>query len=255
MKKIKFLVVICLMILSSCTKDNANLTENGINKSPNQKNTGVSARDFLSDVKYKSLVIEVSYVENLSPQSQSLLNLKSFLEARLNKPNGITIVQKQIPSQTGAPFSTDAIRKIEDSIRTEYNDDGVLTLHLLFINGGYIDDTDTAKVLGVAYRNTSCVLFENSIQQYSNQISEPTRVDLETTVLSHEVCHLLGLVNLGSPMQTNHLDTQHDKHCNNLNCLMYWEIENSDVVNMMTGGNVPQLDANCINDLQANGGK
>lgn len=256
MKNFKVLVLVSFIILIiGCSKEDGNTIENGTNKTPNQKNAGQSARDFLSDNKYQSLVIEVSYVENLSPQSQSLLNLKTFLENRLNKPNGITIFQKQIPSQIGSPFSTTAIRKIEDDVRSKYNDDGILTLHLLFINGGYIDDTADAKVLGVAYRNTSCVLFENTIQQLSNQIGEPTRVDLETTVLTHEVCHLLGLVDLGSSMQTNHIDPEHGKHCNNQNCLMYWEIENTNVVGMMAGGTIPQLDANCINDLQANGGK
>jgi hypothetical protein len=256
MKKFKYILFALLIIVgNSCSKDDENTTENGVNKAPNQKPTGRSANDFLSANNYESLVIEVSYAENLRPNTQSLLNLKQFLEARLNKPTGISIIEKQISTQAGSPFSVSEINTIENSVRTKYNDVNVLTLHLLFLNGDYIDDTATSKVLGVAYRNTSCVLFETAIQTLSNQLNEPSRVDLETTVLSHEICHLLGLVDLGSSMQNNHIDNDHGKHCSNANCLMYWQVENNNVVGMMTSGNVPQLDANCILDLQANGGK
>jgi hypothetical protein len=65
---------------------------------------------------------------------------------------------------------------------------------------------------------------------------------------------LLGLTNLGTPMQTNHEDASHPKHCNNEDCLMYWQADGSGLLGMMVGGNVPQLDANCLADLQANGG-
>jgi hypothetical protein len=66
---------------------------------------------------------------------------------------------------------------------------------------------------------------------------------------------LLGLVNLGSTMQTEHNDEAHDKHCDNENCLMFWKTSNSSMVGEMVGSGIPQLDANCLADLQANGGK
>ncbi len=257
MKLLKFTILSTAFIfaLSCSNSDDESSSENGINKSPNLKPTGTSANHFLASTKYNSLVIEISYAENLRPNSQSIANVKQFLETLLNKPNGITILENEIPTQVNSPFSTPEIAEIENTYRTQYNNPNVLKLHLLFINGNSENDTNTNKTLGVAYRNTSCVLFENSIQQLSNAINEPNRIDLETTVINHEIGHLLGLVNLGSTMQTNHLDTAHDKHCNNSSCLMYWEIETSGVMQMMVGGNIPQLDANCLADLRANGGK
>ena len=256
MKNLKYILFTTLVLLvSSCSKDEQDTTENGINRVPNQKQTGRSANDFLSANNYSSLVVEINYAQNFRPETQSIENLIQFLEARLNKPNGITVVEKQISTQTGSPFSIAEINAIENSVRTKYNNVGVLTLHLLFLNGEYIEDNATSKTLGVAYRNTSCVLFESAILALSNLLNAPSRVDLETTVMAHEVCHLLGLVDLGSPMQNDHIDNDHGKHCQNSNCLMFWQIENSNVVNMMTSGNLPSLDANCILDLQANGGK
>jgi predicted Zn-dependent protease len=256
MKNIKKLLCLSLLItIASCSSNDSSNVEDGVNKAPNLKVTGSSANGFLSASKYKSLVIEVNYAQNLAPNSQTLLNLKNFLEARLNKPNGVTIFSNQIPTQTGSPFTSQEISDIENTVRTEYNDGDVLKLHMLFLNGNSNDDNGPNKILGVAYRNTSCVLFENSIQLFSDQLTEPNRVDLETTVILHEVGHLLGLVNTGSNMVNNHLDTAHDKHCTNQNCLMFWQIENSGIMNMMNNGNVPSLDANCLLDLQANGGK
>jgi predicted Zn-dependent protease len=252
----KFRIIICLIALGlsfSCSKTE-NLEEDGINTAGNNKNTGSSARDFLQDVKYKSLVIEVSYAVNLLPTMQSLENMKAFLEQRLNKPGGITLVLNEIPLQSGSPFTSQEIRSIEDNFRTKYNNGSVLALHLLFLNGNSQNDTPSSFTLGVAYRNTSCVIFENSVQVLSMQPSQPSRIDLETTVMEHEICHLLGLVNIGAPMITNHLDSQNDKHCNVPSCLMYFQVESNSIMNMMNG-NVPQLDANCLADLQGIGGK
>ena len=67
--------------------------------------------------------------------------------------------------------------------------------------------------------------------------------------------HILGLVDIGSPMQTNHKDAAHGNHCNNTNCLMYYASETTDVLGFLITGNVPVLDANCRADLTANGGK
>ena len=254
MKKVQISLCLLVLRLSLSCSQSENLVEDGINTSGNNKNTGSSARDFLQDVKYKSLVIEVSYAVNLLPTMQSLQNMKTFLEQRLNKPGGVTLVLNEIPVQNGSPFTSAEIRSIEDNFRTKYNNGSVLALHLLFLNGNSQNDTPSSFTLGGAYRNTSCVIFENSVQILSMQPSQPSRVDLETTVMEHEICHLLGLVNIGAPMVTNHLDPQNDNHCNVPTCLMYFQVESNSIMDMMNG-NVPQLDANCLADLQGIGGK
>lgn len=254
-KLVQISILFIVLSISSCSKNDSSSSENGINTSGNLKSTGSSANGFLSSSKYKSLIVEINYAQGFKPNAQTLINVKNFLELRLNKPGGITIFENEIPVQSGSPFKTEEISTIESNFRTEYNNGDALKLHLLFVNGNSQDDNGDNKILGVAYRNTSCVLYENTIQINSDQIGEPNRVDLETTVILHEIGHILGLVDLGSTMQNNHLDTTHDKHCNNSACLMYWQIENTGVLQMMANGNVPALDANCLMDLQGNGGK
>ena len=56
-----------------------------------------------------------------------------FLENLLNKPNGISIIEKQIPFPSKTVFSLDDIAEIEDANRTKYNDSGILAVHLFIV--------------------------------------------------------------------------------------------------------------------------
>ena len=256
MKIIKLLLLYTFVIFAGCSSDDDGPDpENGINRTPNLQATGSSANDFLASSKYNTLTIEVFYVTGFRPNAQTLVNLQSFMNARLNKPGGVSIVETEIESPGLAPYDLNEIASIESNIRTKYNNGNVLALFMLFVDGGTASDTNNQFTLGTAYRNTSFVMYESTIQNLSNGIGEPNRVDLESTVIEHEMGHLLGLVNLGSSMQNAHEDAAHPKHCTNENCLMYWQVESSNVIDMMVGGNVPQLDANCLADLQVNGGK
>ncbi|MCW3108665.1 MAG: hypothetical protein JWQ09_3171, partial [Segetibacter sp.] len=111
------------------------------------------------------------------------------------------------------------------------------------------------NTLGVAYRNTSIALFGKAIKSFSGGYNQVTASTLETGTLEHELSHLLGLVNLGSPLVTNHADPNNLHHCNNSKCLMYYQAETSQFLGKFTPGSIPALDANCHNDLIANGGK
>jgi len=257
MKLLKITCLFLLMVISGCSSDkdnNTNTIENGVNKSPNQKTTGSSAQDLLAATKYTKLEIEILYVKNFRPATQTITNLQNFLEDHLHKPGGITITQREINSPGISPYDINEITKLEDFYRTKYNNGSTLALYLFFADGNATGDTASSFTLGTAYRNTSFVLFENTVKNNSGGLGQPSTVNLETTVILHEMGHLLGLVNLGSPMQTPHLDVAHDKHCNDDTCLMYWEAENNGALGMILGG-VPNLDTNCLNDLIANGGK
>ena len=110
-------------------------------------------------------------------------------------------------------------------------------------------------MLGVAYASTSMCIFEETIIDNTGGLGQASRADVEEGVLKHEFGHILGLVNLGTALQTQHEDGQHAKHCNVQDCLMYYAIETGDFFASLLGGGVPELDAQCIADLRANGGK
>jgi len=212
---------------------------------------GASAKDLLSDEKYRSLFVEVHYMKGAEPHPEAIAALRKFLNERLHKPDGITIYTQEIPTSKDTILTKENIAAIEDTYRTKYTTDDEIAVYILFANGEFIDH----RILGTAYRNTSAALFGRHIRENSNLFKKPSRTYVETLVLQHEMAHLLGLVNIGSPVQTDHVDYGHGKHCINKHCLMYCLTDTEDYPSILIKKTPPSLDDDCLNDLRANGGK
>lgn len=247
MKTKAFVTAILLFTIIACNKKE---TPYAPNKELNNKPVGASANDLLSSNKYKALRIEINYMPGYEPDMDAYLHLWNRLNIYLNKLD-ISIVSDEIPAASSTTLSIDQVRTIEEQNRTVYNTDTLISVYLLYTNGTFTDD----KVLGAAYKNTSMVLFGKKIHDNSGGLGQASRTKLEATVLEHEFGHLLGLVDIGSPMQTNHKDASHGNHCNNTSCLMYYAAETTDILGFLLTGNIPPFDANCIADMKANGGK
>lgn len=245
-------IIIPLLILPfivSCNRDNE--FSNGSSDYSHTRPVGASANNLLSNERYNSLLIEVQYMPGYAPDSQAIEHLKNFLSTFLRKDGGITIIQREIPGTSSPSLSAEDIRQIENTNRTVFTNGSTLAVSILYTNGQYTNN----NTLGIAYRNTSVALFGKTIRENSGGFGQASRTKLEATVLEHELGHLMGLVDLGSPMQTNHKDSSNGNHCNNQNCLMYYTSETTDILGFLTTGNIPQLDNNCKADLKANGGK
>ena len=260
------LLLILFLFIISCSTDGMNGNEQQITDdegnsevvdvSANRRSVGDSANDMLSNTNFQNIVFELFYVEGLRPTNNTISNFEDFVNARLNKSGDVTITLTQIESPNRAVYTITDIRNLEDDLRTAYNDENTVAVSGIFIDGEYSENTENGTVLGVAYRNTSFVLFEESIQSFSGQPLAPSRTVLESTVLNHEFGHLLGLVNAGTPLQSDHQDVEHGRHCTVEDCLMFWTAETGEgLLNMISGGSIPSLDSQCIADLQANGGK
>ncbi len=251
--------IFLLCIITSCSseKDSNELEEiTSLENSENTEPTGSSAKDLLSEEKFTKLLIELVHIEGHQPTAETLNNFESFLEERLNKSGGIEIRLKEISSPGLASYSIDDIVDLEQKHRESYNSQEQIAVFAFFVDGEYAENTENSSVLGIAYRNTSFVVFEKTIRNFSDTLLAPSLTVLETTVVNHEFAHLLGLVNAGTPLQSNHQDTDHGRHCNVEDCLMYWTAETGEgLINMVSGGTIPTLDAQCLADLKANGGK
>ena len=212
---------------------------------------GASSTDLLTS-EYSRLEIEIDYVSGFQPTQTALNNLQNFLELRLNKPGGISILLDDELSSPGlSSFTTQQVYEIEKEHRDAFTHDNTLSAYFVILDAPY----QQQNVLGVAYFNTSMALFESVIRENTGGLGQPNASTVESSVLMHEFGHILGLVNTGSPQVTVHEDESHENHCNNENCLMYWAIQTTDLMGNLTGGSIPGLDDNCIQDLRANGGK
>jgi len=254
MKKISVLSIVLLVFLS-CSSDDTQSNSSNIEQA-NKLSVGVSANDLLSDTSFSSLVVELVYVEGFEPSETAVNNFVAFLEARTHKPNGITVEKRAIASPGQSPYSNEEITVIEDANRTLYNNNSQIAVWAFFADGESESNTDTGVVLGTAYRNTSFVIYQETIEDLTSGTFTNTTPILESTVITHEFGHILGLTNLGSALQSSHEDADHPKHCDVDSCLMYWQAETGGgAMGMISGGTIPELDAQCIADLQANGGK
>jgi hypothetical protein len=211
------------------------------------KRLGTSSSILLSANTFSTLVVQVSYMPGYRLSNNNINSLTNFLEARLNKPGGIQILQQEVVG-TNSSMSIAEAANFEKQVRTEFTSGNKVAVHILITDNDFTDKSFLAK----AYYNTSFVLFGRTIYNTANfNISEQVR--LTNILLQHEFGHLLGLVDNGSSMVTNHLDVGNGAHCTNVKCLMFHEVEINSAFN--SSSPVPTLDANCIADLQANGGK
>jgi hypothetical protein len=250
--KIYLPFILLFTIGISCSKTNTAYVNN-----PNapdylhNRPVGASAREILASATYTSLKIEIQYMPGFTPDAAAISHLQTTLSTLLNKPGGITVVTSQIAAASNTSLSIDNVVQIERNNRTAFTTADQIAVYILYTNGNYTD----ANVLGAAYKNTSVVIFGKTIHDNSGAIGQASRTKLEATVLEHEIGHLLGLVDIGSPMQTNHKDAAHGNHCNNSNCLMYYASDTRDILGFLITGSIPSLDANCRADLHANGGQ
>ncbi|MEP6262655.1 MAG: hypothetical protein ABJ092_13855 [Gillisia sp.] len=243
------------LVLSGCTKDDPDGSTK-IDKTANLKALGTSATDLLSDEKFTSIRVEMVYVTGFEPSQKTIDNLRSFLQQRTHKPDGITIFKRAVPSSNKAPFVINEIVQIEADNRTTFNAGDEIAVYIYFADGSNENDTNTKIVLGSAYRNTSMVIYGKTVQMISNRLNSPDKSTVESTVVNHEFGHLFGLVNLGSPLQSDHEDDGSNGHCQVEGCLMNANVQfGQDLEDMLDGNDLPKLDDLCIMDLQANGGK
>ncbi len=239
-------------LFAACSKSDTSYVNNpNAPDALHNRPVGASANELLASSKYTSLKIEVQYMTGFQPDAAALNHLQTTLASLINKPSGITVVTKEIPASANLALTVNDIVGIEKNNRTAFTNGTELAVYVLYTNGNYTD----ANVLGIAYKNTSVVLFGKKINDNSGGIGQANRTKLVATVAEHELGHLLGLVDLGSSMQTSHKDAAHGSHCSNTNCLMYYASETSDIFGFLITGNIPSFDANCKADLTANGGK
>ena len=244
-KRFIALAILSLLFLTQCSKEDLTPANN-----LNNRSVGSSAKEFLSSANYQALNIEIVYMPGFAPDLNALNNLRDFLNTLINKPGGINITQRMIPASGKTMLTLAEIRALETTNRTVFSSGTSLGVFILYTDGTY----SQPNTLGVAHKNTSIAVFGKTVHDNTGGVNQASLTKLETLILQHEYSHLLGLVDLGSPMQVNHKDPA-SNHCNNNACLMYYETLVSQMGGILISGPVPSLDANCKNDLKANGGK
>ncbi|UCH90182.1 MAG: hypothetical protein JSV49_05970 [Thermoplasmata archaeon] len=191
---------------------------------------GEYAKYYLKNDFYNEIIIEVDYMEGTMPDTGTLDYLVDLLDDVCEK-NAIDyeISDEMDDSDQQVDYSIADIEQLKNKYQDYQNYMDTAVIHILFLNGYYEDSSIT---LGVSYHAGSCAIFKDRVD--SIRIPRDARPfvstdDFETSVVVHEVGHLLGLVNLNYDSDYSHEDKIHDSpnHCKNESCVMYYALEHS----------------------------
>ena len=128
----------------------------------------------------------------------------------------------EIPSQEEQSWTAAEIMDLAESIWEQEESSVSQEFFILFLKG-YLDDdgVTNTSVLGVSIVGTPVVAVFKDVVLSSSSQSVVLRF-VEQATLIHEFGHIMGLVDNGVPMVTDHLDPDHIRHCINEDCVMYW---------------------------------
>ncbi len=242
-----------MLTFTACSDDSSSL--GGITDP-----SGLSqVQTFARATPYSKLVIELDSIEGFEPSNIDA-KMVEHLTPLVDKPGGIQIVRDQTIAARGEDhlWSFDEVKTLFAEHKTLELAGDQTRIHVIFVDGGYEDDTASGKTLGLAW-STNVVMFQQSILNACSKPLLSTQLCplAEQAILLHEFGHVLGLVNNGAPLTAGHQDTEHGRHCSNPDCIMYWEYEGAKVFEILqekllaNDDKFLTLDADCKADLAA----
>ena len=226
--------------------ENGNNGDNGEEPFSHTEGPGYSAEDFLLEDRFSELIVEVQYMPGYRPLDSSLDELRDFLEEHLNKT--ITILEpEEIESGGQDLYSASDVRALEEEHRRHFSEGNTLASYNLFVDGEF---DQNQNVLGIAYYNTSNAYFGETIHRVTGSPPlNPSRRQIEGTVLRHEYGHLIGLVDNGVAMQEDH--QENGPHCSENECIVYATVNTADFFANLFDDYIPNLDDFCRADIAA----
>jgi len=192
---------------------------------------GAMARTILRASPARRLVIEIAYVSGRQPSQQALDHLKAILQRECAKPDGIAIDMDSEITNPKDSYTLSDLIALEAHYRRDHSAGSVATVWIAALNGSFAGGSAT---LGLSFRATAFVLFEDQIQQAANVFV--SSASIERAVITHEMGHLLGLINIGYHSHYDHEDPQHPHHSKYQTSVMYWAIEDMSIATILRGG-------------------
>lgn len=184
---------------------------------------------------YSRLILEVDAVEGYEP-SDIDAELVKHLSELVDKPDGIQVVRDQTIPSRGADhiWTFDEMNTLFGEKTSVILQPNEIRIHVVFLDGTYEGDAEGRMTLGLSWM-TNVAMFEANILTSCERPVLQGRLCgfTETAILLHEIGHVLGLVENGAPLTSDHLDAEHSHHCSNPDCLMYWEYEGTKLVDAL----------------------
>lgn len=201
--------------------------------------TGSAARGMLQANSFKEIVIEIDYVQGRAPSERA----KSYVAEALREITGKKVTfsgGSTIPARGGGT-SGDRIRELSQN-RSISSGSPRVALWIGYFNGQM---EGSANTLGVAVGATVIGMFPD---RWRGGVLNVSPDDVESTVLLHEVGHLLAMTEIGYISPRNHRDCAHGHHNRFQDSIMYYAAETTGVAALVGGGPL-YFDSNDLADL------
>jgi hypothetical protein len=174
-----------------------------------------------------SIVLDVLVQPGASADNATIASLRQILAATSGK--SVTVHGPATLNATGNVYSADDLRSLADS-QGRAQGNGVAVVHVLYLRGQFTDDS----ALGVTVRGDTTGVFPDQIARVASPLV--SRARLERAVVTHELGHILGLVDIY--LNDNRDDPEHPGLSTNPRSVMYWAVE-SDLIGQALDGPPP----------------
>jgi hypothetical protein len=194
---------------------------------------GSAAPLYLRPQPASTLVIEVSAEDGAAPEQSAIAHVATVLGRESKK--SIETASGRVPP-AHAKWTANDVRSAADAVAVTPQQGDVAVIRLLYVHGQWADDD---SVLGISVRGDVAAIFSDAVASSADPITGAGAI--QAAVTTHEVGHLLGLVDLY--MDTGRGDPQHPGHSTDRNSVMYWAVESTLVTDLLTGGPPSDFDA------------
>jgi hypothetical protein len=191
----------------------------------------LTSTDFLTTDQYRKWIIEIDYAKGFAPSQHALDFAAQRLASLVNKPDGIEFrIDQEIPVPNAIITRAQA-DNLHDQWHSTPTSDDVLRTHILYLDGEYEQST----TLGFAVGHKYISIFAERIQTGCDSSAlclDAERV--EAVVLTHELGHIIGLVNNGIPMVQPHEHPDAPRHSNNRESIMWPETDTTTIFALLS---------------------
>jgi hypothetical protein len=222
---------------------------------------------YIRGTTYTKLVFEVDAVPGFELRADAEARLVERFEVLLDKPHGIELLHDDALEAVGDDHAwTDA--ELDTLAGETFDGDpaaDTIAIHVMVVDGHSASDGDAGLILGLAWNHLNVTIFKSTIESTCGGLAlvgalrEQACAEAELGILTHEVGHVIGLVDNGLPMVTGHRDPdeEHGAHDENQDCIMFWAYEGEALVDLIEARVLANqddslvFDAECLADIDA----
>ncbi len=218
--------------------------------------------DYIRNQGFSRLVVELDTVPALSPRAGVTADVADVLNQVLDKPNGIVFETDETDLESADAYGDGdgiwtfaELQQLAGERASLSLANGEIDIHTMWLDGVY----ENGNVLGVAWGQRFLAMFAKRIAQTCSLVAlEDVLCPLaEATIWTHEIGHVIGLVDNGIPMINDHRDPDNGRHDISDESVMHWAYEGVGVMDVLQGRilanneEVIPWGAECLNDLAA----